>query len=345
MTTSNRAMDPTRLKRLDDAAEWLLRMQDPTRTDSETNDWLRWIDADPENLAEFERLQHDWSDLDTFKADELRLTPEQKSALLEQERNDELAARRAARRFVPRPLHWALAAGVAATAIALGTLQYMRTSAPGVAQQIAAAQTSRAATLPDGSRMILGEQSRVNMDFNGAKRRLDLSEGEAYFQVQHDKERPFVVHAGEISVTAVGTAFDVRRERDQITVTVEEGIVEVRSAGGKQPVTWRAGAGYQLTYSTSKRTASFASVSPTAELAWRKGELAYVREPLGSVVDNLNRYSSRRIVIDDPSLAVLPFTGTAFVESLDDWLVGIEQAYPVTVTHAPNGDIVLSAAR
>jgi transmembrane sensor len=344
MTTSIRAMDPARLKRLDDAAEWLLRMQDPARTDSEMNEWLRWIDADPENLAEFERLQHDWSDLDALKCDELRLTPEQKSALLEQERN-ELAVRRAARSFVSRRLGWALAAGVAAVAISLGVFQYTRTAAPAVSQQIAAAQTSRAATLPDGSRMILGEQSRVDMDFNGAKRQLDLSEGEAYFQVQHDKERPFVVHAGEISVTAVGTAFDVRREHDRITVTVEEGIVEVRSAGDSQPVTWRAGAGYQLTYSTSKRTASFASVSPTAELAWRKGEMAYVREPLGAVVDNLNRYSARRIVIDDPSLAALPFTGTAFVESLDDWLTGIEQAYPVTVTRAPNGDIVLSAAR
>ncbi len=53
----------------------------------------------------------------------------------------------------------------------------------------------------------------------------------------------------------------------------------------------RAEAGYQLIYSTRDRTASLASVNPATELAWRDGELAYVREPLGSVVEeNLNRY-------------------------------------------------------
>jgi transmembrane sensor len=326
MRTATNSNEPRRLQRLDEASQWLLRMQDPKRTDAELNEWLRWIDADPENFAEFERLQRDWKDLDALKGDELAPTPRQKS----------VAWRRA----------WALAAGVVALAVAVGVAQYLRapSSAPG--QQLAAATTSRAATLPDGSKMILGVQSRVNMDFNGPKRQLDLSSGEAYFKVRHDKARPFVVQAGEVSVTAIGTAFDVRREHERVTITVEEGTVEVSSrASGKRPVTWRAEAGYQLIYSTRDRTASLASVDPANELAWRDGELAYVREPLGSVVENLNRYSSRRIVIEDPEIAALPFTGTAFASSVDDWLAGVEQAYPITARHTDSGDIVLSTRR
>jgi transmembrane sensor len=335
MKTVMRSNEQMRLDRLEDAAQWLLRMQDPGLTDEQLNEWLRWCEADPENFAEFERLQRDWIDLNALKGDTQLLASQQKSA-----------NRYSAQRFLAGWRVWAVAATLVALAVIAGVIQYVRTppSAPG--QQMAAALTNRAATLPDGSQMILGVQSRVNMDFNGPKRQLDLSSGEAYFKVEHDAARPFVVQAGEVSVTAIGTAFDVRREPERVIITVEEGTVEVSSrSSGRNPVTWRAKAGYQLTYSTRDRTASLASVNPAAELAWRNGELAYVREPLGSVIDNLNRYSERKIVIADPEIAALPFTGTAFASSLDDWLAGVEQAYPITVGHTEAGDIILSTRR
>jgi len=368
MTTPMRPNEQRRLQRLDEASQWLLRMQDPKRTDAELNDWLRWIDADPANFSEFERLQRDWKDLDALKDESLALTPQQKGALLEQENshfhasnhfransrfqeNAQFAHCHSARQFISRRRVWAVAAGVVALGVVafgvvFGALQDASAPASAPGQQLSAALINRAATLPDGSKMILGVQSRVNMDFNGPERRLDLSSGEAYFKVRHDKERPFVVQAGEVSVTAIGTAFDVRRAQERVTITVEEGTVEVKSReSGKRPVSWRAEAGYQLTYSTSDRTASLARVNPATELAWRDGELAYVREPLGSVVENLNRYSRRRIVIEDPDIAALPFTGTAFASSIDDWLAGVEQAYPITATRTDSGDIILRARK
>ena len=345
MMTPTNSNEPRRLQRLEEASQWLLRMQDPKRTDAELSEWLRWIDADPGNFAEFERLQRDWKDLDALKGDALALTPQQKSALLEQ-KDRHLAHGYSTRRlFAPRRV-WAVAAGVVAFAVVVGVVQYVKVPSSAPVQQLSAALSNRAATLPDGSKMILGVQGRVNMDFNGPKRRLDLSSGEAYFKVRHDKARPFVVRAGEVSVTAIGTAFDVRREHERVTITVEEGTVEVSSqVSGQRPVTWRAEAGYQLTYSTRDRTASLASVNAATELAWRDGELAYAREPLGSVVENLNRYSRRRIVIEDPDIAALPFTGTAFASSLDDWLAAVEQAYPVTITRTDSGDIILSTRK
>lgn len=329
MTTDANANEQLRLQRLEAASEWLLRMQSTTHTEQELNEWLRWIDSDPENFAEFERLQRDWIDLDALKSGEPVAN------------NDVVSRPAVARRT------WAIAAGIAAVSLAVATF-YLRERPPAVevSQQVAATVTNRATTLPDGSSMILGVQSRVNMDFNDSKRQLALASGEAYFKVMHDKSRPFVVHAGEVSVTAIGTAFDVRRENERVSITVEEGTVEVSSRpAGKRPVTWRAEAGYQLTYSTRDGTASVASVSPAAELAWRNGELAYIRESLGSVVENLNRYSTRKVVIQDPEIAGLAFTGTVFASSLDDWLAGVEQAYPIAVERNPNGDIVLTARR
>jgi len=342
MMTPANSDEQLRLARLEQAGQWLLRMQDTKRTDGEMDEWLRWIDADPQNLAEFERLQRDWIDLEALKG-ELPVTLAQGRALDEQG-NNHVAARYSTGRFAGGRRAWVLAAGIAAVALALSVSRDVWVPAPPSAQQVAATLINRAATLPDGSKMILGAQSRVDMDFNGAKRRLDLARGEAYFEVQHDKSRPFVVQAGEVSVTAIGTAFDVRRDHQRVTITVEEGTVEVSSRpAGRPAVTWRAEAGYQLTYSTRDRTASLASVNPAAELAWRDGELAYVHEPLAAVVEDLSRYSTRKILIEDPAIAALPFTGTAFASSLDDWLAGVEQAYPITVRRTADGDIVLSA--
>jgi transmembrane sensor len=334
-----------RSKRLEEASQWLLRMHDPKRTDAEMTEWLRWLDADPQNLAEFERLQGDWIDLNALKGEEFPLAARDKTGLPEPGKQY-FVHRYFRGRFMAGRRSWGIAAAVAAITVATAVF-YQPSILPSTPTPPQAAVTIyRAATLPDGSKMILGMQSRVNMDFNGAKRQLDLSSGAAYFDVEHDESRPFVVQAGDISVTAVGTAFDVRRERNSVTVTVEEGTVEVSSlANSPRPTTWRAEAGYQLTYSTLDHTASLASVNPGAELDWRNGQLAYVREPLGAVVENLNRYSTRKIVIEDAVIATLPFTGTAFASSLDDWIAGIEQAYPIKAKRTSSGDIILSTRK
>jgi len=358
-------MDPERVKRLSEASNWLLRLQAAERSEANYDEWLRWCDGDPENLAAFETVLRRWQELDALKNDvssrssetgrrdfNFALTPEQKAALLAQQTQGLMTAGRRSGTAVGTvkaarvTLAWAVAASVAVIALIFGAMRHERERSAAPPRQVTATLTNRAATLPDGSKMILGAQSLVNMDFNGRRRELALSSGEAYFKVKHDETRPFVVQAGEVSVTAIGTAFDVRRNRNNVTVTVEEGTVEVRYASpGKRDTVWRAEAGHQLTYSTGLRTASLASIDPSLALTWRSGELAYLHEPLGAVVDDLNRYSARKIVIVDPEVAQIPFTGTAFAASPDGWLAGVEQAYPVDVTELASGEVILSARK
>jgi transmembrane sensor len=335
MNRDEQTRGATKLNRYEQASEWLLRMDNPERTEEDVNEWLRWCDEDPQNLAAFEAFQGDWRDLDALKTTSSANDPIRPTA---RPSRSNLQWR--------RPIVFvAIAAGAAL--VALGFTWFAREHGlPIPHQQVAAAETNRAATLPDGSRVILSAQTSINVDYNGSRRNLQLSAGEAYFKVQHDKNHPFVVHAGDISVTAVGTAFDVRRESDRVTVTVEEGIVEIAgSAFAKMglPTTWRAEAGYQLTYSSNGRTAMISSVDTSSALEWRSGELAYVWEPLGAVVDDLNRYSAHKVIIKDPAVATLRFTGTVFTASLTDWVKAVEQAYPVRADTTANGDIVLVA--
>jgi transmembrane sensor len=356
VSTDERTIDAARLERLQEASDWLLRMDNPNRTEEDVNEWLRWCDEDPENLMAFEAFQRDWRDLDALKvgidaeasapaprvADgDLILSGLQKKALLEQESSRPSTSTAPWRK---RTVRLAMAACLALAAPAVIFLLPHERGPSIPRQQLAATQTNRAATLPDGSRIILSAQTSINVDFNGSKRNLELSAGEAYFKVKHDRRHPFIVHAGDISVTAVGTAFDVRRESDGVTVTVEEGTVEIAGnvfAKKGLPATWRADAGYRLTYSSQGRTAKIASVDTSSALEWRGGELAYVWEPLGAVIEDLNRYSQHKVIIEDPAIAELRFTGTVFTASLADWVKAVEQAYPVRADTTANGDIVL----
>jgi transmembrane sensor len=357
MSSDESTSKDAQLERLEQASEWLLRMDNPARTEQDVNEWLRWCDEDPENLLAFEAFQRDWRDLDALKVgagaeepalarsgiiDDFILSAPQRKVLLERE-TPRFSRPQWRKLMVP-----ATAAGCLAL-LALAVILLPHERDPSIPhQQVAATQTSRAATLPDGSRVILSAQTSVNVDFNGAKRNLELSPGEAYFKVKHDRQHPFIVHAGDISVTAVGTAFDVRRDPDGVTVTVEEGTVEIAGnvfAKKGLPATWRAEAGYRLTYSSQGRTAMITSVDTSNALEWRSGELAYVWEPLGAVVEDLNRYSEHKVIIQDPAIAELRFTGTVFTDSLTDWVKAVEQAYPVRADRTANGDIVLVERR
>ena len=357
MSTDGQMSKDARLNRLEQASEWLLRMDNPARTEEDVNEWLRWCDEESENLVAFEAFQTDWRDLDALKVDadanesalapsgvndDLILSKSQKKALLEQETH-----RLSSSRVRRRKLAVAVAACVAL--VALAAILLLNARGPSIPrQQVAATQTNRAATLPDGSRIILSAQTSINVDFNGSKRNLELSSGEAYFKVKHDRQHPFIVHAGDISVTAVGTAFDVRRGPDGVTVTVEEGTVEIAGnvfAKKGLPTTWRAEAGYQLTYSSQGRTAMITSVDTSSALKWRGGELAYVWEPLGAVIEDLNRYSEHKVIIKDQAIAELRYTGTVFTASLADWVKAVEQVYPVRADRSANGDIVLAERR
>jgi transmembrane sensor len=324
MNTHRHSAEEARIRRFKEASEWLVRMEDPARTQEDINEWLRWCDADAENPLTFERFQQDWQDLEVLKFHSSSRHP----ALVGSRR---LGSEQLYRRV-------AVAASIAALALA-ATLLFRERAVPAPRQQVMAAATNRSATLPDGSRVILGAETRVGVDFTGAERNLDLSAGEAYFRVKHDRGHPFIVHAGDVEVTAVGTAFDVRRQGDETTVTVEEGVVEVSSSFGM--ASWRAEAGYQLTYSSQHHTATVASIDSSRALEWRSGELAYVREPLSAVIDDINRYSSRKILIQGESIAGLQFTGTVFTADVDDWLKAIQQAYPVEAKNALNGDVLL----
>jgi transmembrane sensor len=319
------SMDEEQVQRYRQAGEWLVCLRSGDSSEAEIERWLAWCEADARNLAAFEEFDRDWNDLEG-----LRAAPELIRAA------DHQVIRKDGRSGL-----WLSA--IAATFAVIAVTGYWFWSRTWEGPRVLTSTDWKPAVLPDGSSLVLSAKASAEVDFTGLDRDLKLRpEGEAYIRVHHDKTRPFIVQAGTVTVTAVGTAFDVRRERDRVTVTVEEGTIRVAAPGSERGLQWQASAGYQIDYSEHDKTAVVASIDPQRVLQWRSGQLSYERTPLATVIADINRYSKTRIAITDPSLEHLEFSGTVFIDSIGDWLSALEAVYPVQARESAAGGMQLS---
>lgn len=153
-------------------------------------------------------------------------------------------------------------------------------------------------TLDDGTLVLLNTDSALTVAYSAEQRRVELLRGEAYFEVESDKARPFlVVHAG-ITAKAVGTAFSVKAGDHSARVVVSEGLVDV-SAQQTEPILLSKN---QLSAYRQNRNNTVVKVDVTEVLSWERGQLVFNKQPLTSVINEVNRYLSGRIVILNPSL-------------------------------------------
>lgn len=162
-------------------------------------------------------------------------------------------------------------------------------------------------TLSDGSRVTLNADSKLKYPdrFTGADREVYL-QGEGYFVVRHDKNRPFVVHTGNLSTTVLGTKFDVSAypESETVAVSLLEGKVRVtRTENGTVVKTIVLKRKEQLLYDRENDTNSLGPVDSLEAVGWIDDIYKFVDEPLGDVISQLERvYGVRLTIMDQPVL-------------------------------------------
>jgi transmembrane sensor len=152
----------------------------------------------------------------------------------------------------------------------------------------------RLALLEDGSRVRLNTDSKVQVHFTRTERRVKLLRGEAFFEVAHNAARPFTVDTGEAHVRALGTKFDVRRDGDATQVTLLEGRVQIGQAG--RPSTATLVPNQALTVTATGITAPRPSNAVEAS-SWTSGRLTFRGVPLKAAVQEINRYSAKKVVL------------------------------------------------
>ncbi|HVW60670.1 MAG TPA: FecR domain-containing protein, partial [Puia sp.] len=156
-------------------------------------------------------------------------------------------------------------------------------------------------SLPDSSHVWLNAAStlRYKRPF-GSRRELYL-DGEGYFDVAEDPMHPFVVHAGRLTTTVLGTSFDMRSFDTDIgaTVTVIRGKVQVDNEG---KVLDRLTPARQLQWDDRTRQSRTVTVDTTSLLAWQQGQLKFDNEKLETIAGTLSRWYNVKILFRDSAL-------------------------------------------
>ena len=126
--------------------------------------------------------------------------------------------------------------------------------------------------------------------------------GEAYFQVAHDKEKPFVVEVHEVEVTVVGTRFNVDNQSDpnQVKVNVEEGRVRVQSK--TQTEYLNAGEQALIDCQSGKISKTTAKASLNS-FAWANRQFYFDDTPMSEVIPMLEKTYNVQIHLENPALA------------------------------------------
>ncbi len=188
--------------------------------------------------------------------------------------------------------------------------------------------------LADGTRVLLSVDSRLRVpaDFGKRERGVEL-EGEAFFDVQHDAAKPFLVRTKHAVTQDLGTQFDVRAYPSDSTVqvVVAEGRVALTAEAGDRS-SEHAGTAVQLVAGQLGRTTSAGEVTVRATgdadryLAWTQGRLVFKETPLHEALPELSRWFDLRFELGDSTIGNRRLTGSFQNQPNDELLAALAMA-------------------
>lgn len=315
------------------AQQWFARLLADDCDDADRVACEEWRNADPAHDAAFCELERIWD-----RSAGLQEDPAVAAAVAE-------AMRPASRSPRSRRKRWPVLA--AAASIILASLLVWWGLAP-EAVHVVRYQTAlgeqRTVTLNDGSTVVLDTDTRLLVRFGKDQRDLVLRQGRADFNVHRDASKPFVVHVGKGSVTALGTRFQVRVEGGDGIVTLLRG--RIRVAASAQPKVKILDPGERIVIGSSGRLGSLHEVSSSGlanTRGWTDGNLVVDEWSLQAVVAEMNRYSDTRLRLGDPTLRSVPVSGVFKVGDQKSFVLALEYGWPIRATwNADSREIVLN---
>jgi transmembrane sensor len=212
----------------------------------------------------------------------------------------------------------------------------------------------RAVRLADGSVIHLNTQSRVEVNLAEHARDVTLAEGEAFFIVERDADRPFRVHSGHAVVQALGTQFNVLRRGESTTVSVIEGTVQVSTdavdiassasatataSGLERPSSATVRAGQQARVAAgSVDTRSDPEIA--SSVVWRERRLVFRGEPLEDIAAEFNRYTPRHIRVEGEIARGKRLAGTFSADDPESLILFLSR-YPDLVVERTDAEIIV----
>jgi transmembrane sensor len=178
-------------------------------------------------------------------------------------------------------------------------------------------------TLPDGSVITLNRHSLLTYPekFSGDTREVKLSRGEAFFDIAHDKNKPFLIRVNDIMVRVVGTSFNIRNTKSETEVIVETGIVQVT----RQKEVIRLNPAEMVVIRHDKRKMVKSGRVDELYNYYRTKRLMLDNTPLSRAVEMLSEVYHVNIIIDNKNMAAKTLTTVLQTDSLDNALKVISE--------------------
>lgn len=296
-----------------EAVEWMARLRSDQRSASVERDFRDWLHRDPAHARAFEDLNLIWESAGGYARD-LRLAP--------QPPHRPVLARRA------------VMAGLVAVPVVGATLTMLRparaeTYRTGVGEQ-------QHIVLADDTQVFLDTNTSIEVAFSRDARTIGLQYGRANFQVTPDSSRPFIVTAAGREVIAQASNFDVRCDKNQVSVVLFSGQAAVKE-GDK---TSALSAGERLA-TDEPRTATLDKPRLAALGAWRSGHTIFEDTKLSEAVAEMNRYNAFEMQIRDRQIGELRVSGVYRNGDSVAFANTIAKLMPVKVVTTPTHLILL----
>jgi transmembrane sensor len=311
-----------------EAEQWFARLLDADCPREQRVAFERWRDADPRHAAAWRELERLWQ----CSAEAARHPAV-------------MAAARRAWRGEQDSRRWLVPAMAAGLAALLAVVLPRWLSGPPDPVGITYATTTgqqRTVQLTDGSSILLDTDTRLAVRYGARARRVDLLRGQAQFHVHGDHAWPFVVHAGLGTVTAVGTTFQGRTGEDATDVALLEGKLSIATrASDGAPQQVALASGQSLSFDRSGRITPAHALDPQQAQGWTQGKLFVHDWRLPQLLAEMNRYSTTKLTIGDPSLEYIRVSGVFRTGDQSALLRMLREGWAIGARRISDAQIVL----
>jgi ferric-dicitrate binding protein FerR (iron transport regulator) len=278
-------------------------------TREEANILAQWLAASDENRQVFEHMQQIWEERDPEPS--LPNAEQLSNQIWAKALQADATPRNIYKTSTPSPItYYTRVAAVMLLVIGLPLLLffYSATSVqePGKTQIVFTEKKSAIGqklkiTLPDGSLAWLNADSKIQYaaNFEGNTRTI-LLEGEGYFEVKKNANKPFIVKSGNVSTTALGTSFNIQAypEDSTIQVALLTGKVQVKSPqAGTAGIAFSLREGNGIHYNKKINQSSKYTVDQDQVMAWKQGILLFDGDSFEEVTSRIRRWYGVEITI------------------------------------------------
>ncbi|WP_095095747.1 FecR family protein [Pseudomonas sp. Irchel 3A5] len=320
----------------DAAAHWCMRMHASDCTAEERRAFEQWLDAHPLHTVEYQAMLEIWE----ISEQVVPVNPSPAN-------HENVAKFRTGAASEARGRNWrsyAVAAAVIALVLPVaGYIGWNQGWLPNAYDSYEADGSTRLVTMADGSRVELNLGTRLTFANYKDRRSVVLDKGEAFFEVSHDAQHPFVVKAGQGSVKVTGTKFNVWMYQDQVRVMLLEGSVQVVSDTSQPGSGYRLEPGMQASYKNGDFQPQISETyANDNSLAWRNGKLVINNLPLAQALPLINRYLPQPILLADNATGAIRIGGSYNTQDMASLVASLPKVLPVTVTRNNEGNQVIN---